>query len=237
MADFVETRTSEMDQSTPLNELGTEDHAGPSDEELVKAAQAGDRAAFDRLVERHQDRTYGMVLRILGDRERALDTTQDVFVKAFTALKSFRGEAAFSTWIYRIALNQARSELRLKQTHGPKVVHLYARREEEDMRAEEVPDRTYEPTKMLGQQETAEMIQSVLRTLDPEDRELIVLRDVQGLGYDQISRIVERPLGTVKSTLHRARLKFVERYRLAERGASTRAATQQARVSDPGAMG
>jgi RNA polymerase sigma-70 factor (ECF subfamily) len=226
-----------MDQSTPSNELGTADHAGPSDEELVRAAQSGDRAAFDRLVERHQDRTYALVLRILGDRERALDTTQDVFVKAYTALKSFRGEAAFSTWIYRIALNQARSELRQKQSHGPKVVHLYGRREDDDMRAEEVPDRTYEPTRMIGQQETAEMIQSVLRTLDPEDRELIVLRDVQGLGYDQISRIVERPLGTVKSTLHRARLKFVERYRLAERGASTRSRTEEAPVSDPGVVG
>jgi len=226
-----------MDQSTPRNELGTESDAGPSDAELVDAAQGGDRAAFDRLVERHQDRTYGLVLRILGDRERALDTTQDVFVKAYTALNSFRGEAAFSTWIYRIALNQARSELRQKKSQGPKVFHLYARRDEEDTRAEEVPDRTYEPTRMIGRQETAEMIQSVLRTLDPEDRELIVLRDVQGLGYDQISRIVERPLGTVKSTLHRARLKFVERYRLAERGASTRTGTRGAPVSDPGAMG
>jgi RNA polymerase sigma-70 factor (ECF subfamily) len=205
-----------MDQSAPLNEAGRP--AGLSDQELVAAARGGDRSAFDRLVERHQGKTYGLVYRILGDRERAADTTQDVFVKAYVGLARFRGEAAFSTWIHRIAVNQARSELRQRRGSGPKVVHLYARREDDDTRTEEVPDRTYEPTRMIGQKETATMIQSVLGTLDPEDRELIVLRDVQGLGYDEIARIVERPLGTVKSTLHRARLKFVERYRQAERG-------------------
>ena len=220
-----------MDPSAPWNAPEREEPA--DDRELVQAAQAGDREAFDRLVERHQGRTYGLVFRILGDREGAMDTTQDVFVKAYTALGDFRGDAAFSTWLYRIALNQARSELRQKRSAAPRVVHLYARRDEDDTRAEEVPDETYEPTRMIGRQETIEMIQSVLGTLDAEDRDLIVLRDVQGLGYDEIARIVERPLGSVKSTLHRARLKFVERYRLAERGGTVRGAS----LTDRGAVG
>jgi len=217
-----------------LNDLETpENTAAPGDAELVKAAQSGNREAFDRLVGRHQDRTYGLVFRILGDPERAADTTQDVFVKAFLGLEKFRGEAAFSTWIFRIALNEARSELRQKRASGPKVFSLYSKREDDNTRAEEVPDETYEPTQMIGQKETAERIQAILGTLEPEDRELITLRDVQGMGYDEIARIVECPLGTVKSTLHRARLKFVQRYRLAELGGTLKAP----KVSDQGAVG
>lgn len=194
--------------------------SGPSDACLVEAAQGGDRAAFDRLVERHQQMVFGLVGRLVDDRELAADTTQDVFVKAFVGLRKFRGEAAFSTWLYRIALNQARSVLRQKRAPGPKVFHLFARRDDDDARTEEVADETYEPSAMVTKQETAQLIQSVLCTLDPDDRELIVLRDVQGLGYDEIAEVIGRPLGTVKSTLHRARLKFVERYRLVERGAA-----------------
>lgn len=214
---------------------GTKASVEPSDADLVRAAQRGERSAFDRLIERHQDRIYGLVYRILGDRERAADTTQDVFVKAYTGLPRFRGDAAFATWIYRIALNQARSELRQKRNPGPKVVHLFARREDDDTRSEEVPDHTYEPTRMVGRKETARTIQTVLSSLDADDRELIVLRDVEGLGYDEIARITERPLGTVKSTLHRARLKFVERYRLAECGAPPMPGVT--RAQDPGAVG
>ncbi|MBN2490636.1 MAG: sigma-70 family RNA polymerase sigma factor, partial [Planctomycetes bacterium] len=186
-----------MDPSAASNE--TDRPAGPSDAELVASARGGDRAAFDRLVERHQDRIYGLVYRFLGDRERAADTTQDVFVKAYVGLARFRGEAAFATWIYRIAVNEARSRLRPKRGAGPKLVFVGGGGGDEEDRAVEIPDRTYEPTRRIGQQETAARIHGVLGTLDPEDRELIVLRDVQGLGYEEIARIVDRPLGTVKS--------------------------------------
>lgn len=194
--------------------------SGIADEALVRAAQAGDRTSFDRLIERHHGMVFGLIVRVLGDREAATDATQDAFVKAYTGLKHFRGEAKFTTWLYRIALNQARSVIRKRKAGGPKVFSMFSRRDDDDTRTEEVSDLTYEPSAAADRRETARTIHAVLDTLDDDDRELIVLRDVDGMSYEAIAELLEKPLGTVKSTLHRARLKFVARYRLVADGAA-----------------
>lgn len=170
---------------------------------LVERARGGDREAFAALVRRHQGRIHGLVARVLGDQERAAEVAQEVFVRAFMGLRRFRGEAAFGTWLYRIALNELRGTLRRRPRREPLPV---------------VPASGDNPARRLQRRETAAQVRAVLAGLRPEERELLVLRDMEGLTYAEMAALLGKPLGSVKSALHRARLRFAERFRRLEAG-------------------
>lgn len=172
-----------------------------SDTTLVQAALGGDNRAFGDLVERYQERIFNTLVRVLGSRDDARDVTQDAFVQALVKLDSFRGDAQFYTWLYRIAMNLALSQRRRrKPTESLDAV-------KENLGAEPI---VQQPTaaQQLIQRERAEQLQTALLQLSDEHRQILVLREMEGFDYVAIGEILEMPVGTVRSRLFRARVQL-----------------------------
>jgi RNA polymerase sigma-70 factor (ECF subfamily) len=170
---------------------------GISDAECVRRVQRGDTAAFETLVRRHEKTIFNLVYRMLGDTEEAAEVSQEVFLSAFRAAGQFRGDANFSTWLYRIALNHASTRRKTLNTRQRKVVPIES--------ADPLHDPEPGPLEILEQQEIREKVQLALNQLDPEDAAVILLRDLQDVSYNEVADVLEIPVGTVKSRLHRAR--------------------------------
>jgi RNA polymerase sigma-70 factor (ECF subfamily) len=179
-------------------------HQAQSDARLVEAAQEGDRDAFGDLVQRYQDRLFNTMLRIAGSREDAADAVQDAFVQAYLKLETFRGDAQFFTWLYRIAMNVALSRQRRTRAIGS----LDAAK---DCAGEEPMDATNSPEQRLLVQEQVEQVQSALADLGEQHRKILVLREMEGCSYEVIADILELPVGTVRSRLFRARMQLREK--------------------------
>jgi RNA polymerase sigma-70 factor, ECF subfamily len=168
------------------------------DAQLIEAARAGDSEAFGQLVERYQDRLYNSLLRVLGSTEDARDAVQDAFVQAYLKLDTFRGSAAFYTWLYRVAFNLAMSHARKRR---PKTSLDEAK---ESFGCEPV-DGQPTPDEHLVRRERVQLVHAALAALDVDYRKILVLRELEGCRYDQIAEILELPVGTVRSRLFRAR--------------------------------
>lgn len=173
------------------------------DASLIAATLAGDTAAFGQLVGLYQDRLYNSLLRVLGSAEDAADTAQDAFVQAYTKLDTFRGSSAFYTWLYRIAFNLAMSHAR----RGHKAASLDGMK---SLVGEEPMDGQPNAEAGVLMQERAELVHTALAELNMEHRQIIVLREIDGLRYDEIAEILSLPVGTVRSRLFRARLELRE---------------------------
>jgi RNA polymerase sigma-70 factor (ECF subfamily) len=189
-----------------------------ADEDLVRRAQAGERAAFDELVIRYKDRIYNLCFQKLGDAEEALDASQEAFVKAYRAIGAFEGKAKFFTWIFRIAVNCAftrrRKRARERQVAPISLEQAAARGGpdgERDGRGFEAPDARQEPAALALSAEKARAIGDAIASLDEDQHRIVLLRDVEGLAYEEIAEILDCPVGSVKSRLHRARLVLRER--------------------------
>lgn len=167
------------------------------DVHLVRAAQAGDVAAFEELVRRHELRTYRIALRMLGSEVEAEDAAQDAFVQAWRALASFRGGSAFSTWLYRIVTNRCLSVL------GS------AGRSAESLSGTEMDLRPGPEAAALGR-ERLRTLKAGIAKLTPEQRAPLVLREFEGLSYEDIGEVLDLTPGAVKGRLHRARLELVK---------------------------
>lgn len=177
-----------------------------TDAELVEAARAGDRDAFGDLVGRYQDRLFNTLLRIAGSREDAADAAQDAFVQAYLKLDSFRGDAQFFTWLYRIAMNVALSRRRRTRP----MASIDAAKEGA---GEEPMDGSAAPGERMMADERAEQVHSALAELGDQHRKILVLREMEGCSYEAIAEILELPVGTVRSRLFRARLQLRDRLR------------------------
>ena len=175
-----------------------------SDEVLVQRFKNGDRSAFSELVDRHQHRVYSLCFRWMGNQQAAEEVAQDVFVSLFRALGRFRGEAKFSTWLYRITVNHCKNK-RLYQDRRAHSKHdsMDAQQEDGPIRELVSPDRGAD-SKAL-QSDAERMLQSGLSALDEEHRQIILMRDLEDMSYEEIASVLELPKGTVKSRLHRAR--------------------------------
>ncbi|MCZ6793458.1 MAG: sigma-70 family RNA polymerase sigma factor [Planctomycetota bacterium] len=199
----------------PSSRAPEEPPSTPDGEDL-QAAALGDGDAFGRLVGRHQQAVMNAAFYYSGDREDALEVSQEAFVKAYRALKGFRGEASFRTWILRITVNTARSFTARKRAkkRSASLVSLSSGGENAGSGVE-VADPGDSPAALLERKEVKEAIEEAIAGLEPEARELIVLRDISGRPYDEISEVLALPIGTVKSKVHRARLELrrkLERY-------------------------
>lgn len=177
--------------------------AGPSDLELVRRVKARDSAAFDELVRRHQDRIMNAVCRMVGDYEDARDICQEAFVKAYRAIGDFEERSAFGTWLYRIAINLCLSHHRSgKRSHEKP---MGKKRDDETGPDHDFPDLSMEPTGAVLGREAQEVVQRAIRALEDEYRSVIVLREIEGLSYEDVAEVLSVPIGTVRSRLHRAR--------------------------------
>lgn len=176
-----------------------------TDWEWVQRVQNGKTDAFEVLIQRHQKQLFNLLYRWLGDVEEASDAAQEVFLAAFRSIQKFRGDALFSTWLYRIAVNHAmtrRKRLALDQARGGSARPADP---EADPLAD-VPDPRPNPAEEAEQNEAHARIQQGLNSLKEEDSLIILLHDLRGLSYEEIAHVLKLPLGTVRSRLHRARL-------------------------------
>ncbi len=184
------------------------------DEALVEQARAGDVAAFGRLVSRYQDRVLNTCWRLCGKAEDAEDLAQETFLHALEAMATFQARSRFYTWIYRIAVNVALTHRR-KQARAVKLsLHTPDGQFIGDQAARLVgrvsPEST-DPSARLSARETQRRIEQGLEELDDDHRAVVVLRDIEGLEYEQIAEILEVAVGTVKSRLHRGRMELRRR--------------------------
>jgi RNA polymerase sigma-70 factor (ECF subfamily) len=168
------------------------------DASLIAATLNGDTAAFGQLVGLYQDRLYNSLLRVAGSAEDAADIVQDAFVQAYVKLDSFRGSAAFYTWLYRIAFNLAMSRARREHKVGS-LDGMKANLGSEPVDGQPTPEANIE------RREQVEMVHAALAELSVEYRTVLVLREIDGCRYDEIAEILELPIGTVRSRLFRAR--------------------------------
>jgi len=167
------------------------------DRALAASAKAGDTAAFDELVRRHMRGAYRAALAICGCHEDALDASQDAFAKAFRALRTFREEYAFSTWFYRILRNTCYSHLRKRRVRR----HLCLG----DLPQAKLADPLADPSAAAERSELAHALADAIDSLPPAKREILVLREIEGLSYKELAERLGVPIGTVMSRLYHAR--------------------------------
>lgn len=180
-----------------------------TEQEIVLRAKAGDQDAFAELVTAHQDRIYTLCLRMTGDREDAQDAAQEAFLNAWRGLASFQGDSSFSTWLCRLASNACIDLLRKRKR----------RQEREDPRTldgeeagwPEPADPGAGPEEELERKERRRALERELQVLPDHQREILVMREVSGLSYQEIGALLSLDLGTVKSRLARARLALKKR--------------------------
>lgn len=181
--------------------------------DLVRRCKEGDREAFDQLVRQCQARIFNTAYRLLGDYEDARDATQDAFIRAYRAIKKFKGNASFYTWLYRIVINLCYKRLRSKHyRQRRRTVSLdepILTKEGQVLRS--IASHTISPREAMERKEIQEAIQSAINSLKRGHRTVIILRDIEDLSYREIAQILRCSIGTVKSRLHRARSLLRER--------------------------
>lgn len=173
------------------------------DQQLVERVQRGDKTAFDLLVRKYQFRVGKLVSRYVSDRTEVEDVTQEAFIKAYRALPGFRGDSAFYTWLYRIAINTAKNYLVSMGRRPPRSDIDAGDAENLDGGAELREIAT--PERTLLRNEIADTVRSTIEGLPDDLRMAITLREFEGLSYDEIASVMECPIGTVRSRIFRAR--------------------------------
>lgn len=176
------------------------------DRRLIVACLQGNRDAFTVLTRRYEDRLFNTVFQVVGNVEDAQDVVQETFINAYQSLHNFKGDAQFYTWLYRIAMNTAISHKRKQKG----TLSLDSGRNGEA--GLEPPDRSEynRPGHAMEQAEQGRGIQKALNSLSPEHKIVLVLKEIEDLKYEQIAEILQLPIGTVRSRLHRARIELRE---------------------------
>lgn len=177
--------------------------AKETDKELVRRVKKGDKHAFDLLFLRYQHKIVNLVARYLRDPEEVEDVAQEAFIKAFRALPRFRGESAFYTWLYRIAINTAKNHLVARSRRPPGTdVDV---EDAEFMDGTDALKESESPEAALARDELSEAIDEAIRGLPDDLRSAVTLREFDGLSYEQIAEVMDCPVGTVRSRIFRAR--------------------------------
>jgi RNA polymerase sigma-70 factor (ECF subfamily) len=180
------------------------------DQLLVERVQSGDKQAFDVLVSKYQRRLMRLVSRLVHDPAEAEDVVQETFIKAYRALRHFRGDSAFYTWLYRIGINTAKNYLVTQGRRTPTSTDTDAEQAEAFDDGDNLRDINT-PESMLASKQIAETVNAAMDLLPLELRTAIVLREIEGLSYEEISEIMACPIGTVRSRIFRAREVIAEK--------------------------
>ena len=182
------------------------------DQQLVVRAQRGDKRAFELLVEKYQRKLGRLLARFIRDPAEVEDVTQEAFIKAYRALPAFRGDSAFYTWLYRIGINTAKNYLMALGRRAPTSTEVEAEDAEGFEDGEQLRDINT-PESMLLSKEIATTVNATIEGLPEELRTAIQLREIEGMSYEDIARIMDCPIGTVRSRIFRAREAIAERLR------------------------
>jgi RNA polymerase sigma-70 factor (ECF subfamily) len=182
------------------------------DQQLVERAQRGDKRAFELLVEKYQRKLGRLLARFIRDPAEVEDVTQEAFIKAYRALPAFRGDSAFYTWLYRIGINTAKNYLMALGRRAPTSTEVDAEDAEGFEDGEQLRDINT-PESMLLSKEIAATVNAAIEALPEELRTAIQLREIEGMSYEDIARIMDCPIGTVRSRIFRAREAIAERLR------------------------
>lgn len=174
-----------------------------TEQELVTRAKAGDDEAFAQLMRDNEKRIYNLTLRMTGDPEDAMDLSQETFLNAWRGLKFFKGDSAFSTWVYRLASNACIDHLRRKKRRQDISAPMPV--DEEDDSPPDIPDERFQPERELERQELRRAVTQGLEELSDEHRQILVMREINGLSYQEIADVLDLETGTVKSRIARAR--------------------------------
>lgn len=185
------------------------DRSAASDGELVRRFKEGDRGAFDQIVHRYKDRVYALCIRWMGDREVADEVAQDVFLALFKSLAGFRGDAQLSTWVYRVVINHCKNRrLYRRRRHLDHHEPIDPEPSEDGGPGRQLADDGPGTDARLHATQAGSLLERGLAALDEDQRQIILLREMQDLSYEEISDLLGLPRGTVKSRLHRARLEL-----------------------------
>ncbi len=182
-------------------------HAGLSAEDarILRGLRAGIEEAYEELIERYEQQLYGMIYRLLGNQMDAADVVQEVFLKVFRTINSFREQSSLRTWIYRIAVNEAHNHRRWFARHCRCEVSMEDERGEHHASLEYAADPGRSPYEQTLESENRTLIERALTKVSPVFRTAVVLRDIQNLSYEEIAEILQVSLGTVKSRILRGR--------------------------------
>ena len=208
MAKLAMKRAMDMTASPEVGLSVREQLRAADDSAVVTAHLAGEERAFSELVNRYQTRLLNFIYRTIGDRDRAEDLVQEVFIRVYRHLHRFDRSKKFSTWVYTIASNLAKNELR-NRSRNPLVLFttMQGSNEDED-RPLEFEDATTRPDDMYRKRHLRELVEDTVAKLPEHHRQVFVLRELEGKSYEEIAEITDCNLGTVKSRLNRARTAF-----------------------------
>lgn len=182
------------------------------DRQLVARAQRGDKRAFELLVEKYQRKLARLLSRFIRDPAEVEDVAQEAFIKAYRALPAFRGDSAFYTWLYRIGINTAKNYLMAMGRRAPTSTEVEADEAEGFEEGEQLRDINT-PESVLLSKEIAETVNSTIEKLPEELRTAIQLREIEGMSYEDIARVMDCPIGTVRSRIFRAREAIAQQLR------------------------
>ena len=210
MANVPKLEPRELPAALPVKPMGAKAQAVAEDRELVRRAQAQDKEAFEELVRRHQHRVFAVAGGILRRREDVEDVAQQVFVKAYFSLKRFDQRAAFSTWLYKITVNECWDLLRKKKVR-PLVYESDL--SEEQARRFSAPERDGSVQDISEKLEAQEHVERLLEGVDKRDRMMLILKEVEGFAVEEIAEILNLNANTVKVRLFRARRRIVKQAR------------------------
>lgn len=176
------------------------------EEELIRRAAAGDEDAFAQLMERHQGKVYGLILRLTGSVDDALELSQETFFNAWRGLPNFRADSQFSTWLYRLASNVAIDFLRKEKRRRSVNIASLSTEEDDAQRLLEIPDERFTPHQEAEKRELQDAVRRGMELLSEEHRQVLLLRELGGLSYAEIAHKLALEEGTVKSRIARARM-------------------------------
>ncbi len=191
---------------------GSPEQFGPevSDEALMLRYRDGDESAFPEIVRRYKNRLVSTVIRLVGDRDKAEDVVQETFLRVHRNAHRYKTIARFSTWVYTIALNIAKNEIRNTRRRRTTSLWEIGPERGSEGAAFDIPDDAERPDEALERRNLRALLERCIDRLPPKYKTILVLRDVEGLSYEEIADILKLPQGTVKSRMNRARLRFKE---------------------------
>lgn len=173
---------------------------------VIRRIREGDVNAFEELMAAYEKNVYNLALRMVNNPEDAADMAQEAFIKAYQSLPGFRGDSKFSVWLYRIVSNVCLDFLRRRNRRSE--LSLSVEDDEGEEAQLDIPDETFSPEAQLERRMTREAVQRGLSGLPPDSRQILLLREIQGLSYEEIAQVLDLEVGTVKSRLFRARKKL-----------------------------